>query len=110
MTAADPAREYAAVLAEHQLDERGRVWDRCGCGWYSSGHTAHLAAALLASPAHAAVIAAAKAEALREAVDKLRNEAAPAWGGDLGWFTTGTTVAGLAAHWLDEAAAEQVTP
>lgn len=44
--------------------------------------------------------------ALRDAAERLRTDAATAWGGDSAWLTTGTHVADLAAEWLDEDAAQ----
>lgn len=50
--------------------------------------------------------AACKAEALREAAEHFRSNAAPAWGGDATWITTGSHVAALVAAWLEGMAEE----
>lgn len=68
---------------------------------------------LLASPELAAVIAAAKGDALREAATRFEQSMTRAWGGDRGWFTSGTHVARLSAEvlraWADEVGRHGVT-
>lgn len=65
----DPRSGMVAALAEvlgaHQLVERGRVYDRCSCGWYGSWPTAHVAAALV--PTVERLAAEGRAEALEGA-------------------------------------------
>ena len=47
-----------------------------------------------------AIVARHVTEALTEAAEDFRVNAADQWGGDRSWFTTGTHVANLAAGWL----------
>lgn len=99
-----------AVLREHRAGGYFAALDghrECYCGHVMAAdesYEAHLESALLASGA-AIDAATVKAEALRDAAEDIRTNAAHAWGGEQSWLATGSKVANLAASWLDESAA-----
>lgn len=106
--------EIAAVLGEHSWDMTDEVkvngvWTLvlcCECGdqpRLTEGHQ-HIADAILASDWLAERDRRTAATAVRAMGARFRNEGRETWGADVGWTTTGSKVAGLAASWCDEEA------
>lgn len=110
MTGPNERDEIAAVLAGHWAAGMApsgspHQWE-CACGepleMSDEAHVQHTADALTDLLAERDRRTAATA--VRAMGAKFRIEARETWGGDVGWTTTGSKVAVLAASWCDQEA------